>query len=167
MKLLSALAGLLLLVLGAGQAAAFFTLDGHERWYYGRSDMMPFAPNVDGAIVIGSSPGGRVGQTLLHIDFLRGAGTQVRIEGECMSACTLVLSLPPCQRSYSSRSVWMFHAARTSEGRIDHLVTAVMLERYPARVREFIGARLHFPEADAEVVLYGDELARLDDKCAP
>src|SRR5262245_43010408 len=45
-----------------------------------------------------ASPGGQVGPFLDLFDEVRASGERVVIDGPCMSACTLVLSIVPSER---------------------------------------------------------------------
>lgn len=51
-------------------------------------------PNAASALDIRKDLGGAVSQRIAKVEKLRAAGTQVRIIGTCVSACTLYLGLP-------------------------------------------------------------------------
>ena len=64
------------------------------------------------------SMGGRVGPFIDLFDEVRASGQRVVIDGPCMSACTLVLSVVPNDRiCVTRRAVLGFHAARSMEDR--------------------------------------------------
>jgi len=64
------------------------------------------------------SPGGRVGPFLELFERVRESGERVVIDGPCLSACTLVLSLVPGERiCVTKRAVLGFHAARSVDRR--------------------------------------------------
>src|SRR5229473_1149721 len=64
------------------------------------------------------SPGGQVGPFLDLFEKVRESGERVVIDGPCLSACTLVLSIVPDSRiCVTRRAVLGFHAARSIDGR--------------------------------------------------
>src|ERR1700743_3954543 len=64
------------------------------------------------------SPGGQVGPFLDMFDKVAASGERVVIDGPCMSACTLVLSVVAHDRICGTRrAVRGFHAARSLERR--------------------------------------------------
>ena len=93
-----------------------------------------------------SSPGGQVGPFLDLFERVRDSGERVVIDGPCLSACTLVLSMVPGDRiCVTRRAVLGFHAARSIDrrGRIyaEPEASELVLEAYPARVRSWIRRR--------------------------
>ena len=65
-----------------------------------------------------ASPGGQVGPFLDLFDQVRASGERVVIDGPCLSACTLVLSVVPNDRiCVTRRAVLGFHAARSIDRR--------------------------------------------------
>ena len=65
-----------------------------------------------------SSPGGQVGPFLDLFEQVRESGERVVIDGPCLSACTLVLSIVPGERiCVTKRAVLGFHAARSVDRR--------------------------------------------------
>ena len=67
-----------------------------------------------------ASPGGQVGDFLDLFEEVRNSGDRVVIDGPCLSACTLVLSIVPSQRiCVTRRAVLGFHAARSIDRRED------------------------------------------------
>jgi hypothetical protein len=72
------------------------------------------APAIADEVRILSSPGGQVGPFLDLFEGVRMTGDRVVIDGPCMSACTLVLSVVPNDRiCVTRRAVLGFHAARS------------------------------------------------------
>jgi hypothetical protein len=114
------------------------------------------------------SPGGQVGPFLDMFDQVRASGERVVIDGPCLSACTLVLSVVPNDRiCVTRRAVLGFHAAR-SMGRRGRLyaepeASELVLEAYPAAVRNWIlrrgGLSSHL------LLLRGRELAAIYPTC--
>jgi hypothetical protein len=93
-----------------------------------------------------SSPGGRVGPFLDMFEEVRNSGERVVIDGPCLSACTLVLSMVPNDRiCVTRRAILGFHAARSIDrrGRLyaEPEASEAVLEAYPAAVRSWIRRR--------------------------
>jgi hypothetical protein len=87
--------------------------------------------------------GGQVGKYLDAFAKVRSTGEHVIIDGNCVSACTLVLGLvPPNQICRTSRARFGFHAASmpNNDGRLvpSALATQAMWGIYPASVRRWI-----------------------------
>ena len=90
-----------------------------------------------------ASPGGQVGPFLDLFDKLRATGERVVIDGPCLSACTLVLSIVPNERiCVTRRAVLGFHAARSVDRRgrtyAEPEASELVLQTYPAPVRDWI-----------------------------
>jgi hypothetical protein len=90
-----------------------------------------------------ASPGGEVGPFLKLFEKVRDSGERVVIDGPCLSACTLVLSMVPSERiCVTRRAVLGFHAARSIDrrGRIyaEPEASQVVLDAYPGPVRNWI-----------------------------
>jgi hypothetical protein len=90
-----------------------------------------------------SSPGGEVGPFLDLFEKVRDSGERVVIDGPCLSACTLVLSIVPNERICVTRRASLgFHAARSIDkrGRIyaEPAASKLVLEAYPDPVRAWI-----------------------------
>ena len=65
-----------------------------------------------------ASPGGQVGPFLDLFEEVRASGERVVIDGPCLSACTLVLSMVPSERiCVTRRAILGFHAARSIDRR--------------------------------------------------
>jgi len=93
-----------------------------------------------------SSPGGQVGAFLDLFEAVRDSGERVVIDGPCLSACTLVLSIVPRERiCVTRRAILGFHAARSVDRRgrfyAEPEASEVVLEAYPAPVRDWISRR--------------------------
>jgi hypothetical protein len=93
-----------------------------------------------------ASPGGQVGPFLDLFERVRDSGERVVIDGPCLSACTLVLSMVPNNRiCVTRRAVLGFHAARSIDrrGRLysEPEASEFVLEAYPAPVRGWIRRR--------------------------
>jgi hypothetical protein len=115
-----------------------------------------------------ASPGGQVGPFVDLFEQVRETGQRVVIDGPCLSACTLVLSLVPHDRiCVTRRAVLGFHAARSvdARGRLrsEPQATDVVLSVYPPRVRDWIVQ--HGGLTSHVILLRGRELAALYPTC--
>jgi hypothetical protein len=93
-----------------------------------------------------SSPGGQVGPFLDMFEGVRNSGERVVIDGPCLSACTLVLSMVPKDRiCVTRRAILGFHAARSIDRRgrtyAEPDASEAVLDAYPAPVRSWILSR--------------------------
>jgi hypothetical protein len=114
------------------------------------------------------SMGGRVGPFIDLFDEIRASGDRVVIDGPCMSACTLVLSVVPNDRiCVTRRAVLGFHAARSMDrrGRLyaEPEASELVLEAYPAAVRGWIRRRGGL--SSRLLLLRGRELAAIYPAC--
>src|SRR6201995_4036158 len=76
------------------------------------------APPARAEVRILASPGGQVGPFLDLFERVRNSGERVVIDGPCLSACTLVLSMVPRDRiCVTRRAVFGFPAARSMDRR--------------------------------------------------
>jgi hypothetical protein len=101
---------------------------------------------VQADVRILGSPGGQVGPFLDLFEQMRDSGERVVIDGPCLSACTLVLSMVPNDRiCVTRRAVLGFHAARSMDrrGRMyrEPEASKFVLEAYPAPIRGWIRQR--------------------------
>ena len=103
-------------------------------------------PPAQAEVRILESRGGQVGPFLDLFEKVRASGEHVVIDGPCLSACTLVLSMVPHDRiCVTRRAVLGFHAAR-SMGRHGRMyaepeASALVLQTYPSGVRSWITQR--------------------------
>jgi hypothetical protein len=103
-------------------------------------------PSAQAEMRILGSPGGQVGPFLDLFDQVRKSGERVVIDGPCLSACTLVLSVVPNDRiCVTRRAVLGFHGARSMDrrGRLyaEPEASELVLEAYPSPVRNWISRR--------------------------
>jgi hypothetical protein len=87
--------------------------------------------------------GGQVGKYLQAFAKVRSTGERVIIDGDCLSACTMVLGLvPPKQVCVTPRARFGFHAASmlNNDGRLvtSGLATEALWGIYPVSVRRWI-----------------------------
>jgi hypothetical protein len=114
------------------------------------------------------SPGGQVGPFLDLFERVRATGERVVIDGPCLSACTLVLSVVPSDRiCVTRRAVLGFHAARSIDrrGRLyaEPEASELVLQTYPPAVQRWIvhrgGLTSHL------LLLRGRQLAAIYPSC--
>ena len=115
-----------------------------------------------------ASPGGQVGPFLDLFEQVRASGERVVIDGPCLSACTLVLSVVPDDRiCVTRRAVLGFHAARSIDRRgrryAEPGASQAVLEAYPAPVRGWISRRGGL--TSRLLLLRGRELAAIYPRC--
>jgi hypothetical protein len=115
-----------------------------------------------------ASPGGQVGPFIDLFDRVRDSGERVVIDGPCLSACTLVLSMVPSERiCVTRRAVLGFHAARSMDRRgrmyAEPAASQAVLEAYPAPVRGWISRRGGL--TSRLLLLRGRELAAIYPTC--
>ena len=126
------------------------------------------APAAQAEVRILASPGGQVGPFLDLFERVRDSGERVVIDGPCLSACTLVLSMVPAERiCVTRRAVFGFHAARSMDRRgrmyAEPEASELVLRAYPSGVRNWImqrgGLTSHL------LLLRGRELAAFYPRC--
>jgi hypothetical protein len=114
------------------------------------------------------SPGGQVGPFLDLFEKVRASGERVVIDGPCLSACTLVLSIVPGERiCVTRRAVLGFHAARSVDRRgrfyAEPEASQAVLEAYPGPVRDWISHRGGL--TSKLLLLRGRDLAAIYPRC--
>jgi len=126
------------------------------------------APKTSADVRIEASPGGEVGPFIELFDRVRASGERVVIDGPCLSACTLVLSLVPRERiCVTPRAVLGFHGARSLDAlgtiREELGASKIVLRTYPAPVRQWIVR--HGGLSSRLLLLQGRELAAMYRRC--
>jgi hypothetical protein len=117
---------------------------------------------------IAEDRGGQIGHYLETFAMLRSSGENVVIDGNCLSACTLVLGLIPRSRiCATSRARLGFHAAwmPDSDGRpvTSPMGTQALWNIYPGSVRHWISR--HGGLSRHMIYLQGRELSRIVPRC--
>jgi len=115
-----------------------------------------------------ASPGGQVGPFLDLFERVRESGERVVIDGPCLSACTLVVSMVPETRiCVTRRAVLGFHAARSVDRRghtyAEPEASQLVLQAYPGPVRDWIIRRGGL--TSRLLLLRGRELAAIYPRC--
>lgn len=114
------------------------------------------------------SPGGEVGPFLDLFEKVRASGERVVIDGPCLSACTLVLSVVPDERiCVTKRAVLGFHAARSVDRRgkfyAEPEASKAVLAAYPTPIRDWISRRGGL--TSRLLLLKGRDLAAIYPRC--
>ena len=117
---------------------------------------------------ISEDRGGQIGQYLQTFALVRSSGEKVVIDGNCLSACTLVLGLVPRARVCATpRARLGFHAAwmPDSEGRpvTSPMGTQALWNIYPSNVRHWINR--HGGLSRKMIYLQGRDLAGIVPSC--
>jgi hypothetical protein len=118
---------------------------------------------------IRASGGGVIGDYLKLFALVKASGERVVIDGPCLSACTLVLSVVPGDRvCVTPKAVLAFHAPwlPDSKGKVHSFARAgeIMLSTYPPPVRSWIQKRGGL--TSRTLWLRGKELTTLVHRCA-
>src|SRR5262245_11285022 len=127
------------------------------------------ATSASATVRISNDNGGQIGAYVERLVALRESGQPVVIDGNCLSACTLVLGiLPPERICVTPRARLGFHAAwRPGEfGRrvVGQGGTALLMEMYPAPVKAWIRQRGGL--SPQMIFLTGSELTAMYKACA-
>jgi hypothetical protein len=104
------------------------------------------AASASAAMRIADDRGGQIGQYLHAFAALRSSGERVIIDGNCLSACTLVLGIIPRSRMCATERARLgFHAAwlPDSDGNpvTSDVGTQALWKIYPHSVRRWINRR--------------------------
>jgi hypothetical protein len=115
-----------------------------------------------------ASPGGEVGGFLDLFERIGASGERVVVDGPCLSACTLVLTMLPADRvCFTRRAVLGFHAARSIDqsGRLyaEPEASQIVLQAYPSAVRRWI--LQHGGLTSRLLLLRGRQLAAMYPSC--
>jgi hypothetical protein len=115
-----------------------------------------------------ASPGGQIGPFVRLFSVLSESRERIVIDGPCLSACTLVLSMVPRQRiCVTPRAILGFHAASSrdyfGQRALEPEATDVVLATYPRAVRQWIVRRGGL--SSEMLLLRGRELAAMYPRC--
>jgi hypothetical protein len=110
---------------------------------YGAAVLALGMTSASASMRISEDRGGQIGQYLQAFATLRSSGESVIVDGNCLSACTLVLGLLPRERICATqRARFGFHAAwmpdRDGRPVTSPLGTQALWSIYPSSVRRWI-----------------------------
>jgi hypothetical protein len=102
------------------------------------------ASSASATMLITEDRGGQIGQYLQAFAALRSSGEDVVVDGNCFSACTLLLGLIPRERVCATpRARFGFHAAwmpdENGQPVTSPMGTQALWNVYPSKVRSWIG----------------------------
>ena len=125
--------------------------------------------SASAAVRIEASNGGQIGEYIRLFAMVRQSGERVIIDGPCLSACTLVLSVVPRERiCVTRRAVLGFHAAWTpdEDGRpLPHpKATRLLMATYPRDIQNWVRQRGGLTKRT--ILLRGRELTALYRPCS-
>ena len=111
--------------------------------FYGAAIAALTVTSASATMRIAEDRGGQIGQYLQAFASVRSSGESVVIDGNCLSACTLVLGLVPRERICATERARLgFHAAwmpdRDGRPVTSPLGTQALWSIYPASVRRWI-----------------------------
>jgi hypothetical protein len=119
---------------------------------------------------ISDDTGGLVDTYVQRFSGIRDSGERVVVDGQCLSACTLVLAFVPRERiCVTPNAVFGFHSAWSYDAQggqaLDQKATQSMWDMYPDRIRQWIRANggLH----QKLIYLRGRHLAAFYPICSP
>jgi hypothetical protein len=117
---------------------------------------------------ISEDRGGQIGNYLQTYSVLRSSGERVVVDGNCLSACTLLLGvIPRGQICATSRARFGFHAAwmPNSDGQVvtSAMGTQALWNVYPASVRHWISR--HGGLSRKMIYMQGRDLAGIIPSC--
>lgn len=127
-----------------------------------------YAAPASATMRISEDRGGQIGHYLQAFATLRSSGERVIIDGNCLSACTLVVGMIPKSRICATpRAVLGFHAAwmpgRDGEPVTSKLGTQELWKVYPTSVRHWINR--HGGLSRRMIYLQGHDLYRIVPSC--
>ena len=119
---------------------------------------------------ITNDSGGLIDTYVQRFHRVRDSGERIVVDGQCLSACTLVLAFVPRERiCVTPNAVFGFHSAWSYDGQggeaLNRGATQSMWNMYPERIRAWIRANggLH----QNLIYLRGRQLAALYPTCSP
>jgi hypothetical protein len=116
------------------------------------------------SVVIAGDNGGEIGAYVTKYRTLAADGATFRIDGRCVSACTIVLTYAD-RVCITKRAVLGFHQARDKSGKRLQAGSDYMMSIYPAPVREYISAHGGLPPPTDMMLVTGPALRGLVRAC--
>jgi hypothetical protein len=119
---------------------------------------------------INDDAGGLIDTYVQRFSRIRDSGARIMVDGQCLSACTLVLAFVPRERiCVTPNAVFGFHSAWSYDAQggeaLDQKATQSLWDMYPERIRQWIRANggLH----QRMIYLRGRQLAAFYPICSP
>lgn len=134
------------------------------------SAVVPAISPAKAEMRIAEDRGGQIGRYLQAYAMLRSSGERVVVDGNCLSACTLVLGVIPRDRICATgRARFGFHAAwmPDEDGRpvTSHMGTQALWDVYPPTVRRWINR--HGGLTRHMIFMQGEALHGIVQNCTP
>ena len=119
---------------------------------------------------ISDDQGGLIDTYVQKFTRMRDSGERIVVDGQCLSACTLMLAMVPRERiCVTPNAVFGFHSAWSYDGQggetVNRDATQTMWNMYPERIRAWI--RAHGGLHQGLIYLRGRQLAGLYPACSP
>jgi hypothetical protein len=119
-------------------------------------------------IRIANDRGGQIGHYLQSFAMMRSTGERIVIDGNCLSACTLILGVIPRNRMCAThRARFGFHAAWMPDNKGRQVTSAsgtrALWNIYPASVQRWITR--HGGLSRKMIFLHGDDLSSIVPLC--
>jgi hypothetical protein len=119
-------------------------------------------------VLIADDHGGPMGAYLQRYASIRDSGERVIIDGQCLSACTMVLAIVPSDKiCLTPNATFGFHAAISSEEYrfpgASSAATRALLALYPEELRKLIVKKGGL--SDKMIFLSADELSHIYSQC--
>jgi hypothetical protein len=114
--------------------------------------------------------GGLIDTYVQRFHRVRDSGERIVVDGQCLSACTLVLAFVPRERiCVTANAAFGFHSAWSYDAKgaeaLNKDATQALWTMYPGRIRQWIHA--HGGLHDKLIYLRGPALAALYPACSP
>lgn len=129
----------------------------------------PVASHAE-TIVVRDDAGGDLGLYEVRLGVYRSLGINVRIDGTCASACTILTQLPADQVCATGRAMLLFHRIRHQGGGAQDTARLArentrLVESYPAAIRAWIES--HGGLTDSLIAMPPHAVAHAIGKCGP
>jgi hypothetical protein len=121
-------------------------------------------PGFTPIVIITGDKGGDIGAYAAKYRALAEDGAIFRIDGRCVSACTIVLAYAD-RVCVTKRAALGFHEARDRSGKRLQAGSDYMMSSYPAPVREYISAHGGLPPPYGVMWVTGSALRGLVKPC--
>ncbi len=89
-------------------------------------------------VSIANNFGGNITTFAIEAADYRNAGTLLKFNGRCDSACTLFLGLPPNQICVNQGAYFRFHSPSAASARSEQIAQNYLMRKYPGWVRTWI-----------------------------
>ena len=123
------------------------------------ASVLTVPPPSRASVSIHLDPGGNVADYLRWYRRLADAGVIAKVDGSCVSACTLVLAMPSAAVCITREARLGFHLATVNDIPRPDVTDELVQEFYPPSVQQWI--KKHGPLVSAPIYLSGSEAIAL------